>query len=200
MIQVSPDHYHSDRAIIRNDDQAQCDPCFRQQLVIFPCWCQVRASYRKTSYCKISWSFETVRFVLRLAQLLWNLTDTSAAMLLICLSNFRAIGSFTGFGSKTSYRLVNRCLMLSSTLHWGKCRWVSVDKRNSIAKALELHLSCTKPSIFWVVSVGIKMFTIKETCLKHNYTPRFNEVERGVYWYHLVRLSVCGQNRVRSVS
>ena len=32
------------------------------------------------------------------------------------------------------------------------------------------------------------------------YTPRFNEVERGVYWYHLVRLSVCGQNRVRSVS
>ena len=33
-----------------------------------------------------------------------------------------------------------------------------------------------------------------------NYTPRFNEVDRGVYWYHLVRLSVCGQNRVRSVS
>ena len=40
------------------------------------------------------------------------------------------------------------------------------------------------------------------------YTPRFNEVEWGVYWYHLVRLSirpsvrlsVCGQNRVRSVS
>ena len=29
---------------------------------------------------------------------------------------------------------------------------------------------------------------------------RFNEVDRGVYWYHLVRLSVCGQNRVRSVS
>ena len=23
-----------------------------------------------------------------------------------------------------------------------------------------------------------------------HYTPRFNEVERGVYWYHLVRLSV----------
>ena len=37
------------------------------------------------------------------------------------------------------------------------------------------------------------------------YIPRFNEVDRGVYWYHLsvcpsVRLSVCGQNRVRSVS
>ena len=23
------------------------------------------------------------------------------------------------------------------------------------------------------------------------YTPRFNKVERGVYWFHLVRLSVC---------
>ena len=34
--------------------------------------------------------------------------------------------------------------------------------------------------------------------------PRFNEVERGVYWFHLVclsvRLSVCGQNLVRSES
>ena len=41
------------------------------------------------------------------------------------------------------------------------------------------------------------------TCIvvpDYNYTPRFNEVERGVYWYHLVRLSVCGQNRVCSVS
>ena len=32
------------------------------------------------------------------------------------------------------------------------------------------------------------------------YTPRFNKVERGVYWFYLVRLSVCGQNCVRSVS
>ena len=37
---------------------------------------------------------------------------------------------------------------------------------------------------------------------KYHYTPRFNKVERGVYWFHLVRLSVsvCGQNRVHSVS
>ena len=27
--------------------------------------------------------------------------------------------------------------------------------------------------------------------VKDIYTSRFNEVERGVYWYHLVRLSVC---------
>ena len=32
------------------------------------------------------------------------------------------------------------------------------------------------------------------------YTPRFNEVERGVYWFHLVLLSICPQNRVCSVS
>ena len=32
-----------------------------------------------------------------------------------------------------------------------------------------------------------------------NYTPRFNEVDRGVYWYHLVRLSVCPSvNRIVS--
>ena len=45
-------------------------------------------------------------------------------------------------------------------------------------------------------------FTVQQD--RHNksfyYTPRFNEVERGVYWYHLVRLSVCGQNHVCSVS
>ena len=37
-----------------------------------------------------------------------------------------------------------------------------------------------------------------------SYTPRFNEVEQGVYWFHVIcpslRPSVCGQNRVRSVS
>ena len=37
-------------------------------------------------------------------------------------------------------------------------------------------------------------------CVLNPPSPRFNEVERGVYWYHLVRLYVCGQNRVRSVS
>ena len=36
----------------------------------------------------------------------------------------------------------------------------------------------------------------------NNYTPRFNEVERGILVSPCpsVRLSVCGQNRVRSVS
>ena len=43
---------------------------------------------RKTSYRKISWSLEVSRFGLRLYQLLWNLTGTSAATLPRCLSNF----------------------------------------------------------------------------------------------------------------
>ena len=32
------------------------------------------------------------------------------------------------------------------------------------------------------------------------YTPSFNEVEKEVYRFHLVRPSICGQNRVHSVS
>ena len=72
----------------------------------------------KTSYRKISWSFEAARFGFKLFQSLWNLAGTSAALLPMCLSNFRAIRplqhpiswlrGFTRFGGKTSYRLVNR--------------------------------------------------------------------------------------------
>ena len=72
----------------------------------------------KTSYRKISWSLEAVRFGFELFQSLWNLAGTSAALLPRCLSNFRAIRPlqhaisrhrvFTRFGDKTSYRLVNR--------------------------------------------------------------------------------------------
>ena len=72
----------------------------------------------KTSYRKISWSLEAARFGFKLFQSLWNLAGTSAALLPMCLSNFRAIRplqhpisrlrDFTRFGDKTSYRLVNR--------------------------------------------------------------------------------------------
>ena len=44
----------------------------------------------KTSYRKISWSLEATRFVFRIVRSLWNLTGTSAAMLPMCLSNFKA--------------------------------------------------------------------------------------------------------------
>ena len=45
----------------------------------------------KTSYHKISWSLEAARLGFKLFQSLWNLAGTSAALLPMCLSNFRAI-------------------------------------------------------------------------------------------------------------
>ena len=72
----------------------------------------------RTSYGKISRSLEAARFGFKLLPSLWNSTGTSAAPLPRCLLNFRAIRSlwhpisrlrdFARFGSKTSYRLVNR--------------------------------------------------------------------------------------------
>ena len=66
-----------------------------------------------TSYGKISQNFKAARF-----QLFWNLTGTSAAVLLRCLWNFRTIRSlkhlilwlrnFMRFGVRTSYHSVNR--------------------------------------------------------------------------------------------
>ena len=72
----------------------------------------------KTSYRKILWILEAARFRFKFFQSLWNLVGTSATLLPMCLSNFRAIRplqhpisrlrGFTRFVGKTSYRLVNR--------------------------------------------------------------------------------------------
>ena len=48
----------------------------------------------KTSYRKILWSLEATRSVVEIIASLWNLTGTSAAVLLMCLSNFRVAGQF----------------------------------------------------------------------------------------------------------
>ena len=48
----------------------------------------------KMSYRKISWSLKTARFVFRIVRSLWNLTSTSAALLPMCLTNFKAMGQF----------------------------------------------------------------------------------------------------------
>ena len=47
-----------------------------------------------TSFHKISSSLEAARLVSRIVRSLWNLTDTSAALLPMCLSNFKAIRRF----------------------------------------------------------------------------------------------------------
>ena len=72
----------------------------------------------KTSYRKISWSLEVARFVFKIVRSLCNLTDTSAAVLPMCLSNFKAIRQFkvpiswlrdfTRSYEKTSFRILRR--------------------------------------------------------------------------------------------
>ena len=72
----------------------------------------------KTSFRKISLSLEAARFVFRIVRSLWNLTGTSAAVLPMCLSNFKAIRQFkvpiswlrdfTRSYEKTSFRILRR--------------------------------------------------------------------------------------------
>ena len=77
----------------------------------------------KTSYCKISQSLQAVSFVFRIVQLSWSLTGTSAAvtsaaLLLMYLSNFKTVWlfklpiprlrHFAGSYDKTSYRILKR--------------------------------------------------------------------------------------------
>ena len=60
-------------------------------MIVFLCTQDLYSLSSKTSYRKISWSLEAARFMFRLFQSLWNLTDTSAAPLTRSLPNFRAI-------------------------------------------------------------------------------------------------------------
>ena len=72
----------------------------------------------KTSFHKISSSLEAARVVSRIVRSLWNLTGTSAALLPMCLSNFKAIRrfkvqfswlrDFTRSYEKTSFRILRR--------------------------------------------------------------------------------------------
>ena len=72
----------------------------------------------KTSFRKILSSLEAARFVFRIIRSLCNLTGTSAAVLPMCLSNFKAIRQFkvpiswlrdfTRSYEKTSFRILRR--------------------------------------------------------------------------------------------
>ena len=64
-----------------------------------------------------------------------------------------------------------------------------------------LHLSDLQNfAVFKTDYTTYKEILPKSACLDGNYTPRFNEVERGVYWFLSICPSICRQNRVRSVS
>ena len=90
-------------------------------------------------------------------------------------------------------------------------RWVSLDhtdEKSTLVEVMEWCHQATSHDVSqcWPRSMSLYGFNrtpyvnIRWSQSLLHYTPRFNEVERGLYWFHLVRLSVCGQNRVRSVS
>ena len=75
----------------------------------------------KTSYRKILWSLGAARLVVWIITSLWNLTGTSAALLLPrCLPNFRAIILFEykSRSFETTRNLTIRCLVLICYRNW----------------------------------------------------------------------------------
>ena len=90
----------------------------------------------KTSFRKISPSLEAARFVFRIVRSLWNLTGTSAAVLPMCLSNFKTIRQFkvpiswlldfTRSYEKTSFRILRRVPDLLSTYGVTRPQWVDL--------------------------------------------------------------------------
>ena len=91
----------------------------------------------KTSFRKISLSLEVARFVSRIVRSLWNLTGTSAALLPMCLSNFKAIGQFkvpiswlrdfTKSYEKTSFRILRRGPGRPNSSRWCSIRLRSAN-------------------------------------------------------------------------
>ena len=67
----------------------------------------------KLSYCKILQSLEAARFIFSTVWSLRNLTGTSAAMLLMCLSNFKRCdnSNYQSQSFETSQDLTIRCLI-----------------------------------------------------------------------------------------
>ena len=73
-------------------------------------------------YCYFLQSLEAARFVFRIVRSLWNLIGTSAAVLLKCLSNYKAMPKFKlpisrlrdlrSSYDKTSYRILKQGLVL----------------------------------------------------------------------------------------
>ena len=106
----------------RRSDRCCCRPGSEHWMYL--CWTVSNLGpvsiSEKTSFRKISSSLEAARFVFRIVRSPWNLTGTSesAAVLPMCLSNFRAIRQFKvpiswlrdfprSYG-KTSFRILRR--------------------------------------------------------------------------------------------
>ena len=132
----------------------------------FSCLCSVLWSQgpvsisEKTSFRKISKSLEATRFVFRIVRSLWNFIGTSAAVLPMCLSNFKAIRQFkvpiswlrdfTRSYEKTSFRILRRGPGVQSRT----CSWSSTDRRCSN------YIWVMNNSIAWWVATYIRDLTV----------------------------------------
>ena len=82
----------------------------------------------------------------------------------------------------------DRVTSLCASMSVGKVtRWV-------YRRDLEKWRPCLSLNVLIALDVVCKnqLFNMKNfVSINFNYTSRFNEVERGVYWFYLVRLSIC---------
>ena len=128
----------------------------------------------KTSYRKISWSFEATRFGFRLFQSLWNLTGTSTASLSLsrCLSNFRVIQSLYHPISRPRdfTRFVDRTFVWATGLrHKCGCKWPGAkyapanDNRCHIDYYISQRTNCA--AVIYHCSIMFEWSTIR-WCLR----------------------------------
>ena len=118
----------------------------------------------------------------------------------ICVSNLTIIGSDNGLspGRRQAIICTNAGILLIWSLGANFNEIISEINR----KKMHLKMSSGKwrpfclclnvlRSHFVSISVTGWQYNRRHSGDNESLYPRFNEVERGVYWYHLVRLSVC---------
>ena len=146
----------------------------------------------KTSYWQISWSLEATRLDVIMVVSLSNLTGTSAAALLVCLLNFRAIGKvqtriswlrdFTRSCSKTPYRLVNRGPVEMSWLLLRQWLWTKTSLSDLIFLSFlhKLWPAILDEVIAYIVIKICHCVTIKTYivlfCERVNLTQKFSQL------------------------
>ena len=123
----------------------------------------------KTSFRKISWSLEAARFIFKIVRSLWNLTGTSAALLPMCLSNFKAIRQFkvpiswlrdfTRSYEKMSFRILRRGPV---SVHQLPLRRSSDWIKFTDAQLKREHLVFTVVISKWLTSLSDRSYTFQK--------------------------------------
>ena len=75
------------------------------------------------------------------------------------------------------------------------CDFPASELSSSFKVIANKNANLIELKFLWVYSMNMGWYTQNAIFIVSHvwvyYTPRFNEVERGVYWFYLVRLSVC---------